>query len=648
MKRTLVTDPRVLERALEHLGNSPDIGLDTESSGPYLRFKDKGKRRFINVYRSTLTGLSASSEVESFYFPLRHRTNNLPAFYHGRLRDMLSARRQPVWVHNLKHELVTFRQDEVFYWLADSLAERAHGARPQHWFCTQVLAWLTNAVGANANSPYGLKSLAPSLLGLEMSDFETATGGRNFSELTPEEGLDYACEDAEAALGLGKLLRPTLSPEMVDWYETVETPFVYLLREMTDNGFDIDREAHARTMEGLRAVMREQKALWDFEADGLSIASPQQLAELYSRGIWDPTDVPVGASGKPSTEAEYIRWQLERCPPGTVGHTLAATKLAYATAAKLVNTYGQKLVDIADQYPDGRLHSDLMQTGTATGRLSSSYPNIQNIPKRTEEGKLIRESFVVPEGHRLLSADYSQIELRVLAHLSGSGPLFEGYQRGADVHAETAAALNEALGQELITRDQGKTLNFATIYGAGAARVAKSLSLPLNVTKDALRAHREAHAEVYQLIDRMQEVGRERGWVRTLAGRRRFVDAKRWAEELRRLRSAGETYDSSEDVRTAWALKGREERRASNTPVQGGASDVVKVGMLAAWRTVNGDMIAQIHDDIVFRVRDEDADEAQEALRTALEGAGERFDLRVPLVAEPALSPPGGSWGSLK
>ena len=637
-RRRLVTSEADLNLMLRSMEGAPCAGLDTESSGPLLLHL-RGKKSMVNMYRATLSGLSlAFPDGTSWYIPLLHRTGNLPMDQQYRMFRALRAFDGRIWVHNLKHEILAMRPGGP----SSSVRGDVFSDRRERWGCTQVGSWLVGLRGSEKR-PFGLKPLAQRYLGMSMSSFDDTAKGMDFSQLPPLEGLDYACEDAEAALLLAQRhVLPLMGPH-ADWFARVEMPFVFLLRELQDRGMAFDAEGHMRTIEGFLSSLEPLETSWAFEAPpGCGIGSPKALSALYSSGVWDSRGVPMRATG-PSTEAEYIRWQLDRCSPGSTGHTLATIKTRHSTLKKLVTTYGSKLVDIAHQYPDMRLHGSFHQTGTATGRLSASYPNLQNIPKRSSEGKRIRESFVAPEGKVLVSADYSQIELRVLAHFCGSGGLYEGYHSGQDVHAATAKSLSELVGIP-VSRDQGKTWNFAVIYGAGDKRLAKALSLPLAATKEGSAAHKKLHPEVYGTVQKMQASGRTRGKVRTLGGRERAIGSAEWAQRLSALAADGHRYRSSEEYREAWYRLGKEDRRARNTPIQGGAADIMKLGMLRykeASRGLDAGPICQIHDDLVVEADESEAKDVSEVLKESLEGA---YELRVPLVAEPVL---GKRWSDL-
>lgn len=652
--RTLVQSEDALGELLECLAKDEmACGLDTESDGPLLLdgwkvLKTKGRvvkyKKFINMYLSTTTGFSFAFENKrSFYVPLCHKTGNLPASLFPRLVNAMMLREGRIWVHNLKHELLAFRRNVVSAPISHQITYEAKEERTRsNWMCTQVGMWFAGKPGPKGG--YGLKELAPEYCGVEMATFEKTLGDAGgFSVLDPEQGAAYACEDAEVALRLGKeQVLPTIREQKtLDWFLDVEMPTVAMLREVEDNGMPLDSETHIRTLEKFGAEQRELEERWAWETD-LNMNSPKQLGTLYEDGVWDGTGVPETNLGK-SAAAEYIRWQLDRCPPRSPGHRLASIYLEHSRLKKLTGTYGHNLLQIAQQYPDGRLHGGLLQTGTRTGRFSSSYPNLQNFPKRTEQGKEIRKSIRPPDGSVLLSADYSQIELRVLAHFAGKGHLYEAYKRGADIHRQTADMIGELISLEL-SRDQGKVGNFLPIYGGGPKRAASALGLTLSQAKQFLDAHSEVHSDAHDVLNRAKKVGETRGYVRTFGGRRRYVRIAYWRGVLSDLRSSGHSYRTSPEFREAWYQLGREQRAAANTPIQGGAADIVKVGMLRAWRTVRGRMFCQIHDDILFEVDKRDQDEAAEALQLALEGAGAHFDLKVPLVAEPVL---GADWSQL-
>jgi len=595
------------------VGRFEFVGLDTESSGPLL-VGLRGKKSMINMYRASLTGMSlATADKRSYYIPLAHRQGNLDLHTWKCNLEPAILDIQTAVCHNVKHELQSWE------------------GRPKY-LDTLVMMWLLQK---DAGGSYGLKQLAAQFLDKEMSTFDDTTGGFDFSQLKPKEGLSYACEDAEVALELHQKFWPSLKTHGLEThFWDVEMRFVHVLRAMEDRGFAIDHEELERIVYEFTQEQNKLLEAWEFMAPGVNINSPQQLAQFYRDAVWDGREVPTGKSGDKSTGKEYLQWQLERCAPGTLGYNLAKVKLEYATYKKLTSTYGHKLVAFAHQHPDYRLHCSYHHTGTATGRLSSSTPNLQNIPTRTPQGKRIRDAFVSAEGKRLLSADYSQIELRVLAHLAGRGALYDGYRAGADVHQAVADDLD-------VTRDQGKTANFATVYGAGAKKLARALGMDPTDAKRFLDRFKESRVDEMQVLERFKQVGATYGMVRTLLGRFRYVDIAEKQAMLDVLKEEGHRYNSSEEYRKAWLELGSEERKAGNTPIQGGASDIVKLAMIDA-HEAGIPLIAQVHDDLICEVDERRTEECAHALRECMENA---YELAVPLIAEPVW---GKKWSDLK
>ena len=295
-----------------------------------------------------------------------------------------------------------------------------------------------------------------------MSEFNDVTAGKNFCELTPEQGLDYACEDAEVALDLwlGYSEGMEAYPFMESTYWDLEMPFIRVLRHIMDTGMELDKEFLLMYSGELSSRMEPLQKEWDFLSGGINFRSPLQMQHWYKEGLWDTKGVKYNKkTDLYSCKADYVKVHAKKCKKGSLGRAAAETLLGMRRLSKLTSTYTTNFVAIANQYPDGRLHTDLRHEGAATGRLSSSNPNLANIPVRTEEGAEILRAFRAPPNFKLLSSDYSQIELRVLAHLAGPGKLLDAYLEGADVHQRTADMLG-------LSRDDAKTLIFAVIYGA--------------------------------------------------------------------------------------------------------------------------------------------------------------------------------------
>lgn len=650
-RRRLLTTPSSLRSFLEKLPNYPKIGLDTESSGPLLVHLT-GKKSFINIYRSYGVGISiACPDGDSWYMPVSHRKGNASLLL---LRDLLRALARfqgVVAIHNAKHERDALRRFPVPF-------QGFH--QPAH--CTQVLAWLvqdprTPIVKRNGKEgpSYALKEMAKTFFGIQMKTFSEVTGGMDFSQLTPKEGLDYACEDAEVALELHDELYPQLAlyEGMLDTYHNVELPLIGFIRDMEDTGVGLDRAAHGALIEKYEAKRREALDRWNFIAEdiprpplkseegeqtGVSISSNDQLQAIYEAGYWPKKGTSRSPkTGKYKADDTAISRFLEILPPDSVGHQLAKAKAEYALYDKLVGTYGYKMAEKAGQYPDLNLHPQYLHTGTATGRFSSSYPNFQNIPVRTEEGRAVRKAFISPiEGWKLMSADYSQIELRVMAHFARRGMLYDAYVAGEDVHQRTA----DKFGTD---RSKAKILNFAPIYGAGATKMAGQLGVTVDQSRELFKKHKAGMPEVFDVMKRAADSAAQKGYVRTLLGRIRKIPGLQEARD--KVASLADRDFRDPERMKAWLHMASLERLASNTPIQGGARDVMTLGMLRCYESMDhgrARVVGQVHDDLILAFEPSYEKELAEILKVSMESA---YKLRVPLVAEPVSA---WNWADMK
>lgn len=603
--RRVVTDSRAVESLARRVRDSKVFGFDSESSGPALiRQDDPTKyRNFVNMYLATLTGCSFyfPEDNTSLYLPVGHRKGNAaPHAVRTFMREWERSTAEMV-AHSTQHELLALRDhaDLRSRALEDSL----------------IIMWLLNE-RAPGKSPYGLKPLAKHFLDIEMSSFNDVVGDGVFADLSPLEGLDYACEDAEVAYKLSERFFPDMAKYqgMESGYYYRELPFVRVLRDMQDTGFPVNREFLAEYAEVLQARQAPLLEEWEFLTNGININSSTQLQALYENGNWPTAGVPKTARGY-STAAEYVRGHLSSSATTPLGRVLAELRLDVAETSKLLSTYTDKMVYLADQYPDGRLHTDVHHTGTETGRISSSYPNLTNIPTRTEAGAELLKAFVAPEGHKLMSADYSQIELRVLAHLSGDPLLTKAYTQGLDIHQVTADAAS-------VSRSQGKTLNFAVVYGAGPKKLQRALGLSYGQAKQAIDRFWKAYPGVAKQLQYSVDFADQNGYVSTIGGRIRKIDGLGGSGPAR------------------WAA----ERRARNTPIQGGAADIVKQAMVDLhWELPAFKMAIQVHDDLIgFVPESENMTQVSSLLKNYMETT---WTLDVPLLTEPAV---GDSWKDVK
>ena len=603
----VVTDAMVPELC-QKIRAAKVLGIDTESDGPQLLNK-----KMLNVYKSYLVGVSvavtpsASAEpAPSYYLPVAHRVGtNLSYTKQLQVREALSETNAIQWAHNWKHDYRVLRQEG---WLSSP---------PKRAADSMVAAWLT---GEDATHRFGLKHLAKSHLGKDTKSFEEVFAGAGVGAVSPEEAAEYAGHDAEWTLGLGeKFLAKLKEQELTKWFWDTEMPFVFVLEEMERRGMLIDPARVGELETILRAKVEAITEEWDFLFPKVSITSGKQLQDFFiPGGHWNPELVGKTEGGDAKMDKEAMETFLANTEPGTLGHEGARLRLEYQASAKYLTTYTHTLVEDASQYPDRRLHPSFHQTGTVTGRLACSQPNLQNIPARSKVGKEIKACFVPAPGNVFVAADYSQIELRVLAHYSG-GALAQAYEDGIDLHARNA----EAVG---CTRDGAKTIIFAKVYGAGVKKIAKQMGVKYGEAKKFIGRLDKEFPEVVEVLDKMVETARIRGYARTLSHRRRYLPGLRLEEAER------------------WSA----ERMAKNTPIQGTASDVMKVAMLKVSARLSDPQFAgafivgQVHDELTVECPMTIATPVAKMLKEEMERA---FPLKVPLLAEPKI---GSNWAECK
>lgn len=602
----------LFEEQLRELSRKLDrfevFGLDTESDGPLLvdgwkKTKKRGRtqkyKNFINMFRSTTVGYSiALPDRTAYYVPISHRKDNAP--YGQALRVLRQAIETDGtgWVHNLGHEIHAFERVGV------RVLPKFTGLR-----CSQVAAWTCSwgTVGS-----LGLKQLSPERIGLRIPEFKQVAKENHFGSLQSyaQEPVHYACADAIGALLLGEQAkREIASLGLGDWYETVEHPFIWVCHEMHKEGLPLDREKLVALRD--EAVPTKDSIAKQFGAIcGHSITSPVQLQKLFEEGIW-PNLGKYTKTGNLETGSEAMELIRRKCKKGSKGRELAELKLAFSDINKIASTYSVSLIENADQYPDGRLHPSYNQTGTETGRLSSSYPNAQNIPVRSKLGKRVLECFVAPEGTVIGSVDFSQIELRILAHYAG-GELLQAYRDGKDAHQATADAMGKS-------RDAGKTLNFCTVYGGGARKLQETLGLTKSQAYDMLKLFDSNMPEIPAFKKRVINAAYARGYVRTVSGRRRYFP-KLAALDPRIRRLGWKAVDRGLATKAELGAIWHEERAAFNTICQGGAGDLFKQALVRVYqeRPESVGFHAQIHDDLRFTMPDRFG-ETSEALNRVVE-----------------------------
>jgi DNA polymerase-1 len=472
---------------------------------------------------------------------------------------------------------------------------------------------------------HGLDVLALEFLDHTMTSYTDLCGkGRGaipFDECPVDAARDYSCEDADITLRLRHVFEPQLEThELVRLFDGVEIPLVDVLAEMEWTGVSIDLPWFASLKQRFQAEREAvEKQIYAAAGTEFNINSNPQLREiLFSR-----LNLPVvkRTSTGPSTDAGVLKELAEE------GHVLPSLLMEYRELSKLESTYLDALPRLVNP-KTGRLHTSFNQTVAATGRLSSSDPNLQNIPIRRELGRDIRRGFIPRESWVLMSADYSQIELRLLAHLSRDPAFVQAFQSGGDIHRQTAALIFDVpVGDVTSTmRGRAKTINFATIYGQGPHALSRQLDIEHSEAKEFIARYFERFQGVRHYLDSMVAFAREHGFVQTIFGRRRYIP------ELRERN---------------FSIRAFGERTAANSPIQGSAADLIKIAMIRIndalhTRNLESKMLLQVHDELVFEIIPAELEVMQQIVKHEMEHAA---DLSVPLVVDLGV---GKNWVETK
>ncbi len=592
-----LTTRAALEEWIDRLRAAPLVAFDTETDS-------------LNYLKARLVGLSFSVAAgEAAYVPLAHDYAGAPeqlplAEVLAALRGWLEDDACPKVGHHLKYDKHVLMNHGI------SLA----GQR----FDTMLESYVWNSVATR----HHMDSTAERYLGVHTIHYEDVAGkGAKqipFSQVSVESAAEYAAEDADVTLRLHQALWPKIAAvaSLERLYQTIEQPLVDVLLRMERTGVLVDRE-RLRVQSGeLGARMRELQALAHAEAGGaFNVDSPKQLQEI----LFGKLGLPVlrkTPTGQPST-AEDVLEELAG------SYALPRLILEYRGVAKLKSTYTDKLPDQIDPVT-GRIHTSYHQAVAATGRLSSTDPNLQNIPIRTPEGRRIRQAFVAPPGCSIVAADYSQIELRIMAHLSGDESLKRAFAEDRDVHQATAA---EVLGVPLaeVTTEQrrsAKAVNFGLIYGMSAFGLARQLGIGRGEAQRYVDLYFERYPGVKRYMEETRVKARELGYVETLYGRRLYLPDIR----------------SSNQAQRQYA-----ERSAINAPMQGTAADIIKRAMIDVDRWLGESklparLIMQVHDELVLECADGALAELTGELRARMASAGE---LAVPLKVDVGI---GRNW----
>jgi DNA polymerase-1 len=471
---------------------------------------------------------------------------------------------------------------------------------------------------------HGMDELARLHLGIETIKFkEVAGSGKSqvtFDRVPLDKALDYAAEDADVTLRLHRVLKPRLAPErLTTVYETLERPLVPVLTEMERTGIKVDRDELRRLSNDFAGrIDTLATEIHGLAGRAFTIGSPKQLGEI----LFDEMGLPGGKrtkSGAHATGADILEGLAAQ------GHDLPARVLDWRQLAKLKSTYTDALQERINP-ETGRVHTSFSQAVASTGRLSSSDPNLQNIPIRTEEGRKIRHAFVAEDGCTLLSVDYSQIELRLAAHIADVASLRQAFLDGQDIHAITASQVFgvPVEGMDPMVRRQAKAINFGIIYGISAFGLANNLGIPQGEAKAYIEAYFERYPGIRDYMERTKAACRETGHVETLFGRKVHMPAIKDKNPARRNFT---------------------ERAAINAPIQGSAADIIKRAMIrvppALERAkLSARMLLQVHDELLFEVPEAELDATAALVKEVMENAcAPALELSVPLTADAGTGP---------
>jgi DNA polymerase-1 len=587
----LVEQLNGLEMLARSLKTAPAISFDTETTST-----DEMTARLVGISLAVKAG-------EGYYIPVGHNNGSqLPLEQVlAALRPALTDARIPKIGHNLKYDMIVLAR---------------HGLRPTPLgFDTMVAEWVLDPGSRNL----GLKNLAGVRLGASMTRIEELIGSgknqRSMAEVAIAEAAPYAAADAETVLRLWPLLETELKrfPKLWDLFNNIEMPLIPVLADMEMAGIALDRDFFVTFSGELNLRLAElEKQVYSAVGKRFNLNSTQQLSEVLfgTLHLSPPDKGRKTASGHYSTAAGVLEEMNGQ-------HPVVELILEYRELSKLKSTYVDAL-PLQIHPEDGRVHTSFSQTTTVTGRLSSSDPNLQNIPTRTDLGRRVRRGFVADPGNVLVSLDYSQIELRIVAHMAGDQAMLNAFRAGQDIHTTTAAAIYgvplEGVTKEM--RRHSKAINFGLIYGMSAFGLTRTTELTLAESQDFVEAYFKQFPGVKKYLDGIRKEAARDGYVETMLGRRRyFPNLKNGLNQ---------------------AMKNREEREAINAPIQGTAADIMKIAMLniptaLAQAGLNGRMLLQVHDELVVECPRTEVSAVVGVVRKIMENA---VQMGIPLTTE--------------
>jgi DNA polymerase-1 len=590
-----VLTPEALRRWLSRIEAAPLTAIDTETDS-----LDGMKARIVGISLSVAVG-------EAAYIPLRHDYAGAPAQLDAdavlaALKPWLESERHAKLGQNIKYDTHVFANAGI----------TVRGYRHDTLLQSYVL---------EAHKPHSLESLALRHLGRSGLSYEDVCGkGAHqipFAQVDVARAAEYSCEDSDMTLHVHETLWPQLQeqPGPLFVYEKIELPSVAVLGRIERHGVLIDSAVLARQSQELaERLMALEREAHEIAGQPFNLGSPKQIGEILFGKLGLPVKKKT-ATGTPSTDEEVLAELAADYP-------LPAKLLEHRSLAKLKGTYTDKLPLMVNP-ATGRVHTNYAQAVAVTGRLASNDPNLQNIPIRTPEGRRVREAFIAPPGHAILSADYSQIELRIMAHISEDPGLLKAFAEGMDVHRATASEVF-GIPPEQVTAEQrryAKTINFGLIYGMGAFGLAQNLGIERAAATTYIERYFQRFAGVKRYMDETKASAKAKGYVETMFGRRIYLPDINGGNGPRRSGA---------------------ERQAINAPMQGTAADLIKLAMIEVQALLDRErratrMIMQVHDELVFEVPEAEIGWAREAVPRVMASVAPQ--MKVPLLAEVGVGP---------
>ena len=595
----VILDKGEFEGWLKQLESADLIAFDTETTS-------------LDYMQAEVVGVSFAVEPGSAaYVPVAHTYPGAPEqlerdWVLEQLKPLLESDKLKKVGQNLKYDMSVLANHDI---VLNGIA-----------YDTMLESYVANSTGGR----HDMDSLAGRYLDHKTIHFEDIAGKGakqlTFDQIPLEQAGPYAAEDADVTLRLHQAIWPQIEgePKLAKLLTELEVPLLSVLSRIERTGVTIDNQMLAKQSSQLATRMHElEQRAYEIAGRQFNMGSPKQIGQIF----FEELELPVIAKtpkGAPSTAESVLQELAEQ------GHELPTVILEHRGLAKLKSTYTDKLPEMINPRT-GRVHTSYHQAVAATGRLSSSDPNLQNIPVRSDEGRRIRRAFVPQDGWRMVAADYSQIELRIMAHLSDDPGLLKAFAEGQDIHRATAAEVFGADSLDAVTdnmRRSAKAINFGLIYGMSAFGLARQLGIERSAAQEYVDLYFERYPGVREFMDRTRESARELGYVETLFGRRLYLPEIKVRNQARRAAA---------------------ERTAINAPMQGTAADIIKRAMLSvdAWlqeKKPQVQMLMQVHDELVFEIAPEELDDAVEQVRQRMQGAAE---LKVPLLVDVGI---GDNW----